>query len=97
MLLQTVRCNPDLTVFPMQWFPNSTYPVGLDEGHHRCTVWEKIDGWMQSRSFDPFQKGLLMHPSLGKQILHRVVVPCLLQLITVAYQGQHTKNRRMKM
>ena len=41
-------------------------PIGLDEGHHQCVRWDKIDGWMQERSLDVFAPGMIVHPTLGK-------------------------------
>ena len=83
ILRQTVQCNPDLSILPMQW--GATYapglptmpvitdsnnrtrlPIGLDEGHHQCVQWDKIDGWMQERSLDVFAPGVIVHPTLGK-------------------------------
>ena len=45
-------------------------PIGLDEGHHQCTQWDKIDGWMKERSLDVFTPGLIVHPTLGKYYEH---------------------------
>lgn len=76
-------CNPDLSVFPMQWgatyvseflekhnasnSPDSTrLPIGLDEGHHQCLQWDKIDSWAKERSLDVFAPGVIVHPALGK-------------------------------
>lgn len=41
-------------------------PIGLDQGHHQCMQWEKIDDWMKARSFDAFTPGLIVHPTLGE-------------------------------
>lgn len=40
-------------------------PIGLDEGHHQCVQWDKIDKWMKERSIDVFAPGVIVHPVLG--------------------------------
>lgn len=41
-------------------------PIGLDEGHHQCVQWDKIDSWMKERSLNVFAPGVIVHPTLGK-------------------------------
>ncbi|KAI9043189.1 oxidase ustYa family protein [Aspergillus affinis] len=64
-LLDAVRCNADLTIFPMQWGVGQRIPFGIDQGRHQCKDWNRIDDWMRSRSVDIYEPGLLMHPKLG--------------------------------
>lgn len=40
-------------------------PIALDTGNHQCVKWDKLDRWMEERSFDPFEPGLLSHPKFG--------------------------------
>lgn len=65
-LRQTVQCNADLSILPMQWGPTTRTPIGLDGGHHQCVQWEKIDSWMKERSLDVFAPGVIVHPTLGE-------------------------------
>ncbi|KAF6229662.1 hypothetical protein HO173_011308 [Letharia columbiana] len=66
ILLQTVQCNADLSILPMQWGATTRVPIGLDEGHHQCVQWDKIDNWMKERSLDVFAPGVIVHPILGE-------------------------------
>lgn len=33
---------------------------------HQCVNWDELETWVDSRGFDPFTPGLLMHPTLGE-------------------------------
>ncbi|KAA8649887.1 oxidase ustYa family protein [Aspergillus tanneri] len=65
ILIQTVKCNPDLSLFPYQWTSDERIPIALDVGHHQCYNWKRIDDWMKNRSFDIYAPGLVVHPVLG--------------------------------
>ncbi|ODM22543.1 hypothetical protein SI65_00131 [Aspergillus cristatus] len=64
-LLQSAKCNVDLTVFPMQWGEKTRIPFGIDQGHHQCKDWDRIQEWARERSFDIYEPGLLVHPNYG--------------------------------
>ncbi|KAF9893073.1 hypothetical protein FE257_012484 [Aspergillus nanangensis] len=64
-LMEAVKCNADLTVFPMQWGVETRIPFGIDQGRHQCMDWHRIEDWMKERSVDIYKPGLLMHPKLG--------------------------------
>ncbi|RDA88375.1 hypothetical protein CP532_5556, partial [Ophiocordyceps camponoti-leonardi (nom. inval.)] len=64
-LRQYVQCNADTTLIPIQWAADSPGPVSTDKGKHQCVVWEPIYEWMAEHSFDPFEPGLLVHPTFG--------------------------------
>lgn len=57
---------PSLTQRAADIYERERIPVGLDEGHHQCVQWDKIDGWMEERRIDVFAPGLIVHPILGK-------------------------------
>lgn len=40
-------------------------PVIVDDGNRTCVAWDKFEGWMAKRSFDPFEPGILVHPIYG--------------------------------
>ncbi|KAF4587167.1 hypothetical protein GQ602_003860 [Ophiocordyceps camponoti-floridani] len=64
-LRQYVQCNADTTLIPIQWAVDSPGPVSTDKGKHQCAVWEPIYEWMAEHSFNPFEPGLLVHPTFG--------------------------------
>ncbi|KAK1750921.1 hypothetical protein QBC47DRAFT_425872 [Echria macrotheca] len=64
-LRQYIQCNADTALVPMRWSDVSSKPATKDNGNHQCVVWEEIEAWMAERSFDPYQKGLLVHPKYG--------------------------------
>lgn len=41
-------------------------PFGIDQGHHQCKDWERIQEWARERSFDIYEPGLLVHPDYGE-------------------------------
>ena len=47
-------------------------PLADSSNVHECVSWDSISEWTRPRSFDPFQSGYLMHPTLGKSqcIIH---------------------------
>ncbi|PFH62854.1 hypothetical protein XA68_11635 [Ophiocordyceps unilateralis] len=67
-LRQYVQCNADTTLIPIQWAADSPGPVSTDHGKHQCVVWEPIYEWMAEHSFDPFEPGLLVHPTYGEKM-----------------------------
>ncbi|KAK4443533.1 hypothetical protein QBC34DRAFT_310847 [Podospora aff. communis PSN243] len=64
-LRQYVQCNADTTLIPIRWATSVPGPVSKDWGKHQCVAWEPLMHVMASRSFDPFQPGLLIHPNFG--------------------------------
>ncbi|PLB39763.1 oxidase ustYa family protein [Aspergillus candidus] len=64
-LMEAVKCNADLTVFPMQWGTETRIPLGIDQGQHQCKDWGRIEEWMKTRSVDIYTPGLLVHPKFG--------------------------------
>lgn len=40
-------------------------PFGIDQGHHQCKNWNRIQDWAKERSFDIYEPGLLIHPHYG--------------------------------
>ncbi|RDA95408.1 hypothetical protein CP533_3436 [Ophiocordyceps camponoti-saundersi (nom. inval.)] len=74
-LRQYVQCNADTTLIPIQWAADSPGPVSTDKGKHQCVVWEPIYEWMAEHSFDPFEPGLLVHPTLAQQWLFSSSLP----------------------
>ncbi|EYE97107.1 oxidase ustYa family protein [Aspergillus ruber CBS 135680] len=64
-LLQSAKCNADLTVFPMQWGEKTCIPFGIDQSYHQCKDWDQIQDWARERGFDIYEPGLLVHPDYG--------------------------------
>ncbi|GAB7353816.1 hypothetical protein MBLNU459_g4192t1 [Dothideomycetes sp. NU459] len=62
---QALMCNPDLSLVTFDWLPDYEKPWPNFDGKHECADWGKVHDWAQGRSFDIFQKGLIVHPELG--------------------------------
>jgi hypothetical protein len=39
--------------------------VARNDGMHQCVVWDGIEHWMEERSFDTLEPGLLVYPKYG--------------------------------
>lgn len=44
---------------------SSAGPVSRDWGKRTCVAWDPIADFVRERSFDPFEPGLLRHPTFG--------------------------------
>ncbi|KAK1752308.1 hypothetical protein QBC47DRAFT_390241 [Echria macrotheca] len=64
-LRQYVQCNADTTLIPIRWAESIPGPVSKDWGKHQCVAWEPLREFLKSRSFNPRQPGLLVHPYFG--------------------------------
>ena len=65
---RNVCSNPDSTpnrVTLLTPAYRTRIPIGLDEGHHQCVQWDRIDAWMQERHINVFEPGMIVHPTLG--------------------------------
>lgn len=50
-----------------RWVDDDMSPKPNFKGLHECVNWEKIENWAASRSFNPDDPKLLLHPKLRGQ------------------------------
>jgi hypothetical protein len=62
-------CMPSLELLMYDWKPNRVIPNPTFSYQHTCINWDKIDAWTRERSFDYFDKSLLVNPILGEENL----------------------------
>ncbi len=57
-------CHGDIGLITYSWSPLTPKPQANGTAH-QCVNWEKLHTWTKERSVDMFEKGLLVHPTLG--------------------------------
>jgi hypothetical protein len=65
MLRQIVMCKADTALMTYSWLPDFRAPWPDFGIEHQCVNWESIEEWGNKRRVDIFEKGLLVHPTLG--------------------------------
>jgi hypothetical protein len=60
-------CNADLSLMTFRWVDDDLSPKPNFKGQHECVNWQKIEDWVASRSFNPDDPKLLIHPKLRAQ------------------------------
>jgi hypothetical protein len=70
-LRQHVMCQPDLTVWTLDWIPGSPDPVSNHVVDHECVDWNHLEDWVDQRSFS-LHENLIRRPD-GKSTYATIV------------------------
>ncbi|CZR59326.1 uncharacterized protein PAC_09218 [Phialocephala subalpina] len=63
-LRATAMCHGDVGIVPYSWV-NDTLKPKAEAISHQCIDFEKLTEWVDERTVDMFEPGLLVHPTLG--------------------------------
>ena len=61
-LRQSLMCQPDLTVLPLEWWEETPVPQNVIHTPHVCANWDRLSSWAVQRSFTPFGTGMIRPP-----------------------------------
>ncbi|KAF2162361.1 hypothetical protein M409DRAFT_27366 [Zasmidium cellare ATCC 36951] len=64
-LRQSIQCNGDPTLLLYHWGTEHPLPLAKDDGKHQCVDWDHLREWVDQRTFNMFEPGLLVHPIYG--------------------------------
>ncbi|KAI9814386.1 MAG: hypothetical protein M1827_003242 [Pycnora praestabilis] len=63
---QNLMCNADFSLMTFRWVNDSVDPKPNFEGQHECVDWDKLNDWVEERSFDVDDPSLLIFPGSSK-------------------------------
>ncbi|KAF4631605.1 hypothetical protein G7Y89_g6523 [Cudoniella acicularis] len=66
-LKQSIECTGDMTLLTMRWEEDSPLPLGNFSSTHECVNWDRMVVRVKPCSVDPFENGVLVHPTLGPE------------------------------
>ena len=69
MLRDGVMCQADTTLLTMAWGKHGPLPISNFTSPHECVNWDRLMEWVEPRSFDAFEEGMLVHPKFGTSLL----------------------------
>ncbi|MCJ1235864.1 hypothetical protein MMC14_003837 [Varicellaria rhodocarpa] len=49
----------------MAWGKHGPLPISNFTSPHECVNWDRLMEWVEPRSFDAFEEGMLVHPKFG--------------------------------
>jgi hypothetical protein len=61
-------CQADMTLIPFRWGKIQAKPIANFRASHSCVNWDHINDWAGQHYVDAFEPGMLVHPTLGKQL-----------------------------
>jgi len=67
-LRRNIMCTPSLALLTLNWKSDREMPQPHFSYQHTCMNWDRIDTWVRDRSFDIFDKSLLVNPIFDPEL-----------------------------
>ncbi|KAI9786816.1 MAG: hypothetical protein M1839_005047 [Geoglossum umbratile] len=64
-LRQAAMCHGDAAPITMRWGKSQPIPLANSSSPHECVDWSALTSWAAERHVNPFEPGLVVHPTLG--------------------------------